>query len=137
MRTEKDFNQWIRRQLYEATNGNCVIQRIENTTSNGVPDIMAITPDHVFLIESKFETVKVRPEQAAFQIKVNETTTGLDHPCICVTLTGYPKTKRLVVNIFDRAAVTTTGIKCKHQLEFTLDNEGFKEFINYFPRTSE
>ena len=43
------------------------------------------------------------------------------------------KLKRLVVNIFDRAAVTTTGIKCKHQLEFTLDNEGFKEFINYFP----
>jgi len=111
------------------------VQRIENTTSNGVPDIMAITPDHVFLIESKFETVKVRPEQAAFQIKVNETTKGLDHPCICVTLTGYPKTKRLVVNVFDRHAVTEQGIKCHNTLEFTLDNEGFKEFYNYFPRS--
>ena len=135
MRTEKDFNQWITKQLYETTNGNCVVQRIENTTSNGVPDIMAITPNHVFLIESKFETVKVRPEQAAFQIKVNETTKGLDHPCICVTLTGYPKTKRLVVNVFDRHAVTEQGIKCHHTLEFTLDNEGFKEFYNYFPRS--
>ena len=59
------------------------IQRIENTTSNGVPDIMAITPTMYFLL--KVNLKRVRPEQAAFQIEVNETTAGLDHPCICVT----------------------------------------------------
>tara|TARA_B100001093_G_scaffold520077_1_gene612518 strand:+ start:3135 stop:3557 length:423 start_codon:yes stop_codon:yes gene_type:complete len=132
MRTEKDFNAWIRRSFYETTNGNCVVQRIENTTSNGVPDLLVITSDVVFLIESKFETVKIRSEQAAFQIKVNEVTKGLNSSCICITLTGYPKTKRLVVNLFDKSVVTKEGVKCKNQFMFTLDQEGFKEFYNYF-----
>jgi hypothetical protein len=135
MRTEQDFNRWLTKQFYETTNKNCVVQRIETTTSNGVPDLLVITQDICFLIESKFETIKVRPEQSAFQIKVNEITKGLNHPCVCVTLSAYPKTKKLVVNIFDKSAITDDGVKCTNTLLFTLDNEGFKEFYNYFPRT--
>ena len=125
MKKEQEFNTWIRKQFYEATKPKgCVVQRIENTTSNGVPDIMVITQDLVFLIESKFETTNVRAEQKVFQINVNEVSDSV----VCVTLSAYPKTKRLVVSIYDRECIRNKPL----ELTFTLDNEGFLEFYNFF-----
>jgi len=125
MKKESQFNTWLRKQFYETTKPKgCVVQRIENTTSNGVPDLMVITQDAVFLIESKFETTAVRAEQKVFQINVN----NISDTVVCVTLSAYPKTKRLVVTNYTVDSIRGTA----NELTFTLDNEGFKEFYNYF-----
>ena len=128
MKTEKQFNQWITHQFYEKYNKHITVQRIETTTGNGVPDLLILTQDKTWLIESKFETTRLRPEQQAWQIKANSIPTD----ALVVTLSAYPKTKRLVVQQYNDISITDDGIHPVVDTEFTLDNEGFKEFINYF-----
>ena len=128
MKTEKQFNQWITHQFYEKYNKHITVQRIETTTGNGVPDLLILTQDKTYLIESKFETTRLRPEQQAWQIKANSIPTDT----VVVTLCAYPKTKRLVVQQYNDISITDDGIHPVVDTEFTLDNEGFKEFINYF-----
>ena len=128
MKTEKQFNQWITHQFYEKYNKHITVQRIETITGNGVPDLLILTQDKTWLIESKFETTRLRPEQQAWQIKANSIPTD----ALVVTLSAYPKTKRLVVQQYNDISITDDGIHPVVDTEFTLDNEGFKEFINYF-----
>ena len=128
MKTEKQFNQWITHQFYEEYNKHITVQRIETTTGNGVPDLLVLTKDKTWLIESKFETTNLRAEQKAWQIKAN----AFKCDAVVVTLCAYPKTKRLVVQQYNDISFTEDGIFPVVDLEFTLDNEGFKEFINYF-----
>ena len=125
MTTEKQFNQYITKQFYEYYKGKVVTQRIETTTGNGVPDLLILTQDKTWLIESKFETTRLRPEQQAWQIKTNAIPTN----AVVVTLSAYPKTKRLVVQKY--------SMYDQDKREFVLDNEGFKEFINYFQLASK
>lgn len=128
MKSEKQFNQWLTKQFYETFDGNITVQRIETTTGNGVPDLLVLTENKTYLIESKFETTRLRPEQQAWQIKANSIPTD----ALVVTLSAYPKTKRLVVQQFNDISITVDGIHPVINREFVLDNEGFKEFINYF-----
>ena len=128
MKSEKQFNQWLTKQFYETFDGNITVQRIETTTGNGVPDLLVLTENQTYLIESKFETTRLRPEQQAWQIKANSIPTD----ALVVTLSAYPKTKRLVVQQFNEISITVDGIFPVVDREFVLDNEGFKEFINYF-----
>lgn len=125
MKNEKQFNQWITKQFYETFNHHITVQRIETTTGNGVPDLLILTQDKTWLIESKFETTRLRPEQQAWQIKANAIPTN----AVVVTLSAYPKTKRLVVQKY--------SMYDQDKREFVLDNEGFKEFINYFQLASK
>lgn len=120
MRNESQFNKWLTKQFYEKYNRHITVQRIETSTGNGVPDLLILTQDKTWLIESKFETTRVRPDQKAWQIKAN----AIPSDAVVVTLSAYPKTKRLVVQQFGVTNVDTR--------EFVLDNEGFNEFINYF-----
>jgi len=129
MQTEQKFNQWIRRMFSDVFSNKVLVQRIENTTSNGVPDILVILQDKVLFIESKFETRKIRPEQAAFQIKANTVLKKSNN--ICITLAAYPKTKRFVMLKFDTNSITEEGVVCDNEITFTLDKNGFVDFINY------
>jgi len=129
MTTEKSFNQWIRRMFYENSTTKCLVQRIETTTSNGIPDILVILPSKMLLIESKFETKNIRPEQAAFQIKTNAILKNSVNSCI--TLAAYPKTKRFVMMRFDTDSITEQGITCNDEIRFSLDKKGFNDFVNY------
>lgn len=126
MKKEAEFNSWIRRMFYECSNHKVCCQRIETTTSNGVPDLMVILPFGIYLIESKFETTKVRPEQAAFQIRANEITK--DAITSCYTFSSYPKTKRLVVSRYGAGSINEDGVTPTKTTEYTLDSSGFTEF---------
>lgn len=128
MTSEKQFNQWLTKQFYETFDKHITVQRIETITGNGVPDLLVLTKDTTYLIESKFQTTRLRPEQQAWQIKANTIPTN----AVVVTLSAYPKTKRLVVQQYNDISITDDGIYPVVDTEFTLDNEGFKEFINYF-----
>lgn len=116
--------------FFECLDTKAVIQRIETTTSNGVPDILAILPNKVLLIESKFETKKLRPEQAAFQIKTNIVLE--DSVNKCITLSAYPKSKRFIMMMFDASSIGKKGIEENgKEVIFSLDKKGFTDFINY------
>jgi Holliday junction resolvase len=116
--------------FFECLDTKAVIQRIETTTSNGVPDILAILPNKVLLIESKFETKKLRPEQAAFQIKSNVVLK--DSVNKCITLSAYPKSKRFIMMMFDASSIGKEGIEENgKEVIFSLDKKGFTDFINY------
>jgi hypothetical protein len=128
MKNEQEFNKWLKTRFYEAFGRKVIIQRIETTTSNGIPDILAILSDKIILIESKFETGKLRPEQAAFQIRTNEVMRESVNKCL--TLSAYPKTKRFVVREFDSLSITDEGIVTESIDTYSLDKEGFKFFLN-------
>jgi hypothetical protein len=115
--------------VYENIPTKSLVQRIENTTSSGIPDIMVILPNRMVFIESKFETKKIRPEQAAFQIKTNSIIK--DSLNTCITLAAYPKTSRFVMMRFDTGSITEEGIKCENEVTFSLDKDGFNDFLNY------
>jgi len=116
--------------FYEHSNHKVCIQRIETTTGNGVPDLLVFLPHGIFLIESKFETTRLRPEQAAFQIKGNSISKSSVSSCL--TLSAYPKTKRLVVSTYALESIGEDGIKPVVTTTFTLDSEGFKQFYETF-----
>lgn len=116
--------------FYEHSNHKVTVQRLENTTSNGVPDLMVILPFGIFLIESKFETTRLRPEQAAFQIKANSISASSVSSCL--TLSAYPKTKRLVVSTYAPESIGESGIEPVVTTTFTLDSKGFKQFYETF-----
>ena len=111
--------------FYEQSNHKVSCHRIETTTGNGVPDLMVILPFGIYLIESKFETTKLRSEQAAFQIRANEVSEA--DITRCFTLTAYPKTKRFVVSRYDAASITEDGIKPTKKDEYMLNPSGFTE----------
>ena len=130
MKKEAEFNTWIRRMFYEYSDHKVTVQRIETATGNGVPDLMVILPSGIFLIESKFETTRLRPEQAAFQIKANSISASSVSSCI--TLSAYPKTKRLVVSIYAPESIGEGGVEPIVTSTFTLDSKGFKQFYTTF-----
>ena len=129
LKTEAQFNTWIRNNCHEQANGKIVVQRIETTTSNGVPDLLVILQNRILLIESKFETGKIRPEQSAFQIKTNEVIKESINKCI--TLTAYPKTNRFVMRRFDASCINESGIEDPCPVTFAMTKTGFKDFYNY------
>jgi hypothetical protein len=112
--------------FYEQSNHKVCCQRIETTTGNGVPDFMVILPFGIYLIESKFETTKIRSEQAAFQIRTNSS--AKNDVQRCFTLSAYPKTKRLVVTTFNTSSITEDGIVPATEVTYSLDAAGFKQF---------
>lgn len=116
--------------FYEHANHKVTIQRLETTTGNGVPDLMVVLPSGIYLIESKFETTKLRPEQAAFQIKANSISASSVSSCI--TLSAYPKTKRLVVSTYAPESIGEDGIEPIVTITYTLDSKGFKKFYETF-----
>ena len=128
MKKEQEFNTWIRRMFYEQSNHKVCAQRIETTTGNGVPDIMVILPFGIYLIESKFETTKIRPEQAAFHIRTNAI--AQDDVQRCITLSAYPKTKRLVATTYNPSSITEDGIVPATEITYALDSAGFKQFYS-------
>jgi len=114
--------------FYEQSNHKVCAQRIETTTGNGVPDIMVILPFGIYLIESKFETTKIRPEQAAFHIRTN--TIAQDDVPRCIALSAYPKTKRLVVTTYNTNSITEDGVVPATEVTYSLDAAGFKQFYS-------
>lgn len=68
MRTEKEFVTWLKNQLMPMSDP----QRIENTTSRGVPDMNVCYQGKEFWIEAKLFTggrVLIRPEQHAWMMR--------------------------------------------------------------------
>jgi len=130
MTTEKHFNQYITKQFYDYYKGNVVTQRIETTTGNGIPDLFIITPNQVFIIESKFQTTKLRAEQYAWQIKTNKVIDEM--PTFVLSLCAYPKSNTMVVNLYDEDSVGVDGIQATKTDKYTLNKDGFTKFLNTF-----
>ena len=130
MTTEKHFNQYITKQFYEYYKGKVVTQRIETTTGNGVPDLLIITPTEVFIIESKFQTTKLRAEQYAWQIKTNKVIDSM--PTFVLSLCAYPKSNTMIVNVYDEDSISEDGIQPTKTDKYTLNKDGFTKFLNTF-----
>lgn len=130
MTTEKHFNQYITKQFYEYYKGKVVTQRIETTTGNGVPDLLIITPTEVFIIESKFQTTKLRAEQYAWQIKTNKVIDSM--PTFVLSLCAYPKSRTMIVNVYDEDSISEDGIQPTKTDKYTLNKDGFTKFLNTF-----
>lgn len=128
MRTEAQFNTWLRKGFHEETGGNCVIERVESTVGNGIFDLFVILPHKVLFIESKYETTKLRSEQYALQIKAS--TVVENNVCRVMSISVYPKTKRFVVNTYCTLSITEDGIKPTSTTSYKLSKEGFKLFYN-------
>lgn len=126
MKTEAQFNQWIRKQLNEQSNNKAVIQRVESTTGNGIFDLFVILPHKVLFIESKYETQKLRSEQSTLQIKAS--TIVENDVCKVMSISAYPKTKRFVVNTYSLESITEDGIKPTLTSDYELSKKGFKMF---------
>jgi hypothetical protein len=103
MKNEAAFSTWVRTLAYKYTKSLLLFQRIETTTSSGVPDVLMVTENKTLLIELKYETTKLRPMQYAWHKrmqKVSQVNKTLD---VCV-LCAYPKTKRLVYFVADQCS---------------------------------
>ena len=128
MKTEAQFNTWLRKKIYEKSNHKAVVQRVENTTGNGVFDLFVILPHKVLFIESKFETRKLRNEQYALQIKAS---TVVDNDvCRVLAICVYPKTNRFVVDMYTVASITDSGIEPTTTTNYELSDQGFNSFYN-------
>ncbi len=127
MKKEQEFNTWIRQCFNELYNGKVVVQRLETTTGNGVPDLLIITPTDTFLIESKFETKKLRPEQAAFHIKTN--TICSEDNIKCLVMSAYPKTKTLVIAKYNCDSIQEDGIKPVKTHITNLSKDGIAMYL--------
>lgn len=123
MKNEAAFSTWLKRQFYHVTNGQVVVQRIETTTGNGVPDLLVITPNNTYLIETKYETTKLRPMQTAWHTKVKNVLGEHSEHIKTFVMCAYPKSKRLIT-------FTVTG----DQKTFPLTRDGFIEFYGRVPR---
>lgn len=130
MTSEKHFNQYITKQFYEYYKGKVVTQRLETTTGNGVPDLLIITPTEVFIIESKFQTTKLRAEQYAWQIKTNKVIESM--PTFVLSLCAYPKSRTMIVNVYDEDSISVDGIQPTRTDKYTLNKDGFTKFLNTF-----
>jgi hypothetical protein len=117
MKNEAAFSTWLRKQFYAVTNGQVVVQRIETTTGNGVPDLLIITPQTTYLIETKYETTNLRPMQKAWHTKVESVLGKESQHTKTLVMCAYPKTKRLVTFTVKGTSET-----------FPLTRDGFKEF---------
>lgn len=126
MKTESQFNTWIRKQLYENSNGRCVIERLESTVGNGIFDLFVLLAHKVLFIESKFETQTLRSEQYALQIKAS--TVVENDVCKVMAVCAYPKTNRFVVNTYTVDSIQENGIKPTTTETYELNKEGFKMF---------
>ena len=135
MTSEKHFNQYITKQFYEYYKGKVVTQRIETTTGNGVPDLLIITPTEVFIIESKFQTTKLRAEQYAWQIKTNKVIDSM--PTYVLSLCAYPKSRTMIVNVYDEDSIGEDGIQPTKTDKYTLNKDGFTKFLNTFHTASK
>jgi len=128
MRTEAQFNTWLRKGFHEESNGRCVIERLESTVGNGIFDLFVILPHKVLFIESKYQTTKLRNEQAALQIKAS--TVVENDVCRVMSIAAYPKTERFVVNTYTTSSITEEGIKPASTTSYKLSKKGFKLFYN-------
>jgi len=128
MKTEAQFNTWLRKGFHEETNGKAVIERVESTVGNGIFDLFVILPHKVLFIESKYQTTKLRSEQYALQIKAS--TVVENDVCRVMSIAAYPKTGRFIVNTYTTSSITEDGIKPSSTINYKLSKEGFKLFYN-------
>jgi hypothetical protein len=126
MKSESQFNTWLRKQFYENSNKKVCVQRIENTTGNGTFDILVIVPSKTLFIECKYQTEKLRPEQYAFQIKANGIIKqeGTDFFSLC----AFPKRKEFVMNKYDPSSINEDGITPCLTKTYALTPDGFSQF---------
>jgi hypothetical protein len=101
MKNEAAFSTWVRTLAYKYTKSLLLFQRIETTTSSGVPDVLMITEHKTILIELKYETTKLRPMQYAWHKRMQKVSQANKTLDVCV-LCAYPKTKRLVYYVADQ-----------------------------------
>jgi hypothetical protein len=130
MKTEAQFNTWIRRQFYEQSEKKVCVQRIETTTCNGIFDILVVLPHTTLFIESKFQTRRLRPEQYATQIKFNSVIDG-DHANF-LSMSAYPKRKKFIVCKYEPSSINEKSIDPVLELEYDLSKTGFHKFYKDF-----
>lgn len=103
------------------------VQRIENTTGNGVFDILVIWKDKTVFIESKYQTETLRPEQYAFQIKANAIIKN--NVTNFLTLSAYPKKNMFVLHQYNASSITSDRFIPYKREEYELSKTGFQEFM--------
>lgn len=104
MKNEAAFSTWVRTLAYKYTESSVLFQRIETTTSSGVPDVLMLTKNKTLLIELKYETTKLRPMQKAWHKRIQKLVEANETVELCV-LCAYPKTKRMVFFIIDQEPI--------------------------------
>jgi hypothetical protein len=118
MKNEAAFSTWVRTLAHKYTESSVAFQRIETTTSNGVPDVLMITKKKILLLELKYATTKLRPMQKAWHTRIKRIADENDALEVCV-LCAYPKTKRLLHFRVD-----------KDPVEYELSKEGLYELFD-------
>lgn len=118
MKNEAAFSTWVRTLAYKYTESSVLFQRIETTTSSGVPDVLMLTKNKTLLIELKYETTKLRPMQNAWHKRMQKLAKANKTLEVCV-LCAYPKTKRLVYFVID-----------KPQKEYELSKAGLTQLFD-------
>lgn len=118
MKNEAAFSTWVRTLAYKYTESSLLFQRIETTTSSGVPDVLMLTKYKTLLIELKYETTKLRPMQNAWHKRMQKLAEANKTLEVCV-LCAYPKTKRLVYFVIDEP-----------QKEYELSKTGLNQLFD-------
>ena len=101
MKNEAAFSTWVRKLAYKYTQSSVLFQRIETTTSSGVPDVLMLTNNKTLLLELKYETKNLRPMQKAWHKRIQKLVEANETVELCV-LCAYPRTKRLVCFVVDQ-----------------------------------
>ena len=104
MKNEAAFSTWVRKLAYKYTQSSVLFQRIETTTSSGVPDVLMLTNNKTLLLELKYETKNLRPMQKAWHKRIQKLVEANETVELCV-LCAYPKTKRMVFFVIDQEPI--------------------------------
>ena len=104
MKNEAAFSTWVRKLAYKYTQSSVLFQRIETTTSSGVPDVLMLTNNKTLLLELKYETKNLRPMQKAWHKRIKKLVEANETVELCV-LCAYPKTKRMVFFVVDQEPI--------------------------------
>jgi hypothetical protein len=104
MKNEAAFSTWVRKLAYKYTQSSVLFQRIETTTSSGVPDVLMLTNNKTLLLELKYETKNLRPMQKAWHKRIQKLVEANETVELCV-LCAYPKTKRMVFFVVDQEPI--------------------------------
>lgn len=101
MKNEAAFSTWVKTISSKyVPQSSLLFQRIETTTSSGVPDVLMITKNKTLLLELKYETTNLRPMQKAWHKRIEKLVKANETLEVCV-LCAYPRTKRLVHFVVD------------------------------------
>ena len=119
MKNEAAFSTWVKTIASKyVPQSSLLFQRIETTTSSGVPDVLMITPKKTLLLELKYETTNLRPMQKAWHKRIEQLVKANKTLEVCV-LCAYPRTKRLVHFVVD-----------KPQKEYELSKTGLNQLFD-------